>query len=98
MLVGTLACLAPLIVAPAVIRTAPLLLNVEFSSLNALFGWASVLATTLLPIVCIVSLLRGWFAWAGGPREEALPRLLLWPALAVLLSATLFVVGRLMQI
>jgi hypothetical protein len=98
MIVGTLGCLAPLILAPAVIRSAPTLLNVQFSSLNALIGWASVLSTALLPVVCIVSVLRGWLAWAGGPREEALSRLLFWPAAAVFVSATLFVVGRLMQI
>ncbi|MBL8550205.1 MAG: hypothetical protein JNJ73_09475 [Hyphomonadaceae bacterium] len=98
MFMGTLACLAPLIVAPGFIRTAPMLLNVEFSSLNALLGWASVLATTLLPVVCIVSMLRGWFAWAGGPRDEALSRMLLWPAVAVFFSAALYLVGRLMQL
>jgi hypothetical protein len=56
-----------------------------------------VLAATLLPVVCIVSLWRGWFAWARGPREDALARLMLWPALAVLVSAGLYVLGRLVQ-
>ncbi|MGE0828552.1 MAG: hypothetical protein AB7O04_04275 [Hyphomonadaceae bacterium] len=87
---GTLLCLAPVYVAPIVLARAPLSFELQFQSFSAFVGWAYVLAMALLPVVCIGSIMRGWFAWVSGPREAALKRLLLWPAVGVAVCAALF--------
>ncbi len=94
MLLGTLACLAPLYLAPTYILRLPALLEVQFSSWSAFVSWAFVLVTSLTPVVCIISILRGWYAWLAGPRERALTRLLLWPIVAVAVAAALLMLTR----
>ncbi|NWG53605.1 MAG: hypothetical protein HXY28_07795 [Hydrogenophilaceae bacterium] len=70
-------------------------LSIELHSFSALFGWLFLLSSALLPIVCAVSILRGWFTYATGPRELAVRRLLTYPLVAAAITAILFGVAQL---
>lgn len=70
-------------------------LSIELHSFSALFGWLFVLSSAILPIVCAVSILRGWFTYATGPRELAVRRLLTYPLIAAAVTATLFGIAQL---
>ncbi|MBI1252649.1 MAG: hypothetical protein GC189_14400 [Alphaproteobacteria bacterium] len=94
MALGTLACAAPLVVAPDLLSR-----NViQAASFGELAPWsidsvitaAYVVTTTALPAACVISLARGWLAYARGPKEKALTRLLFWPAALSAASIALY--------
>ncbi|MBI1188831.1 MAG: hypothetical protein GC206_16110 [Alphaproteobacteria bacterium] len=70
-------------------------MSIELHSFSALFGWLFVLSSAILPIVCAVSILRGWFTYVTGPREFAVRRLLTYPLIAAAITAILFAVAQL---
>jgi hypothetical protein len=94
MAAGSLLCIMLIFLSRDGLAQAPKLLDMRFSSLRTALGWAYVLATVLVPAVCVVSLLRGWLAWTQGPREEALARLMLWPLVTVGIALALLGLGR----
>jgi hypothetical protein len=97
MVAGSLLCVALVFLSRDGLAQAPQLLNAQFGTLTAAIGWAYVLATVLVPAVCIVSLLRGWLAWTQGQPEKAPSRLLVWPLVAVAIAMALFGLGRIIR-
>jgi hypothetical protein len=94
MAAGSLLCIALIFLSRDGLAQAPKLLDARLATLTAAVGWAYVLATVLVPVVCVVSLLRGWLAWTQGQREAAPSRLLVWPLAAVAVAMALFGLGR----
>jgi choline-glycine betaine transporter len=94
MAAGSLLCIALVFLSRGALAQAPKLLGAQVNTLTAAIGWAYVLATVLVPVVCIVSLLRGWLAWSQGQHEKAPSRLLVWPLAAVAIAMALFGLGR----
>jgi hypothetical protein len=91
---GSLLCVILIGLSRGALAEAPKLLDARFTSLSAAVGWAYVLATVLVPVVCVVSMLRAWLAWAQGLRDQAPWRLVTWPLIAVAVALALFGVGR----
>jgi len=52
-----------------------------------------LLTSAILPIVCVVSILRGWLAHVSGPRAMALRRLLTVPLIVGAVNALLFAIA-----
>lgn len=93
MIIGSFVCVALVFVSRESLLQATSLFRTDFSSLNALINYAFVFFTTLLPVVCIVSLVRGWLSWAGEGRARALGRLWMWPLATLALTGILYGLG-----
>ncbi|MDX2237072.1 MAG: hypothetical protein NW203_05875 [Hyphomonadaceae bacterium] len=94
MIVGTAACLAPIVIAPDLVASNVLqavsLAELEPRSLDSILTAAYVLAAALLPAICVISLARGWLAYIWGPRDRAVRRLYFWPLVGLVVAAILF--------
>ncbi|MGE3250376.1 MAG: hypothetical protein AB7J28_11870 [Hyphomonadaceae bacterium] len=94
MIVGSFVCVGLIFVSRDSLLQAPALLEVDLSSVNQIVASAYILSATALPVVCLLSLLRGWLAWVGEDNSRALGRLWTWPLAVGAVCAALFAVGR----
>jgi hypothetical protein len=94
MTAGSFGCAALGIRSFHAISDAPVLYEVHASFPAAFVAWAFVIATAFTPIVCIVSLLRGWIAWLSGQERAAPIRLLAWPFGVAAVSTALYGLGE----
>lgn len=99
MIAASLLCVALIFMSRTYLFQAPALLEVELSSLNSVVTYAFVFFATLLPVVCIISLIRGWLSFSNEEqRPRALGRLVAWPILAAAITASLFGLGLVITI
>lgn len=90
MVLGTALCIGAAVLGWWNLREPARLLELNMSSFRALFGWAFVLFSALLPIVSAACILWAWLGYLQGDRDRALPRLVAAPAVIAILWGLIF--------